>query len=503
MLGGARGTNEDAYVWARFAKGVLGTDNVDAQLGDGLPAEVVLGLPRADDRRPATAPRRSSLLGPDLKEELPVLYLRVKRAADELGVPLVELAPGPRAHRVRGRLDPRHCRASGRHRDAAGRRGRSAARRRVRPGRPTRPRCSTGRDGDIVVVLGRGDRWPSRPRRDPCRGARLPRLPGRQVPRRAAPRQRARRARPRPRARVPARTGHARRRPRVVHRRVGRRSRRAAGSTPPASCDAAAAGPDPRARAARRRPARTTSPTAALRRARARRRAASSIAIDAFITDSTKRADVFLPVTMWGEKAGSVTNLEGRVQRVGQKVSPGRHADGRLADRRRARAATRRRLRPRAPSRRSRTRSPASRRRTRASTPRCCAAPATASVAPDLASTPTSSSSARSRSRSPTRRGSRSARASTPSSSRPRRRRRRRSRRAWPPTGSRRWPQTVERTGRSPSCTGGAGDAGARRAAPPRRVRSPPRDGTHALRRRDHGGGVRVPRRARRRSRCC
>ncbi len=47
-----------------------------------------------------------------------------------------------------------------------------------------------------------------------------------------------------------------------------------------------------------------------------------TIAIDTFITDSTKRADVFLPVTMWGEKTGSVTNLEGRVQRVGQKVSP-------------------------------------------------------------------------------------------------------------------------------------------------------------------------------------
>ena len=56
VLGGARGTNEDAYAWARLAKGVLGTDNVDAQLGDGLPAEVVLGLPRADDRR--LRPRR-------------------------------------------------------------------------------------------------------------------------------------------------------------------------------------------------------------------------------------------------------------------------------------------------------------------------------------------------------------------------------------------------------------------------------------------------------------
>ena len=46
VLGGARLTNESAYAWAKLAKGVLGTDHVDAQLGDGLPAEVVLGLPR-------------------------------------------------------------------------------------------------------------------------------------------------------------------------------------------------------------------------------------------------------------------------------------------------------------------------------------------------------------------------------------------------------------------------------------------------------------------------
>src|SRR4029079_7033437 len=72
LLGGGTSTNEDAYAWARFAKGVLRNDNVDAQLRDGLPAEVVLGLPRATiadlDRAKAIV-----LLGPDLKEELPVL----------------------------------------------------------------------------------------------------------------------------------------------------------------------------------------------------------------------------------------------------------------------------------------------------------------------------------------------------------------------------------------------------------------------------------------------
>src|SRR5207244_1336363 len=36
VLGGARLTNEAAYAWAKLAKGVIGTDSVDCQLGDGL-----------------------------------------------------------------------------------------------------------------------------------------------------------------------------------------------------------------------------------------------------------------------------------------------------------------------------------------------------------------------------------------------------------------------------------------------------------------------------------
>src|SRR5262249_22557798 len=46
------------------------------------------------------------------------------------------------------------------------------------------------------------------------------------------------------------------------------------------------------------------------------------IAVDGFLSASTQRADVFLPCTLWGEKAGTVTNIEGRVQRVGRKVAP-------------------------------------------------------------------------------------------------------------------------------------------------------------------------------------
>jgi len=94
VVGGARLTNESAYAWAKLAKGVIGTDNVDCQLGDGLPAEAVLGLPRATIDQ-ACAPGGSVLvLGVDLKEELPVLYLRLRHAVREDGATLVELVPG-------------------------------------------------------------------------------------------------------------------------------------------------------------------------------------------------------------------------------------------------------------------------------------------------------------------------------------------------------------------------------------------------------------------------
>jgi NADH-quinone oxidoreductase subunit G len=92
VLGGARLTNEDAYAWVKLVKGVIGSDNIDAQLGDGLPAEAVLGLPPAtidDACRPGGT---VLLLGPDPKEELPVLFLRLRHAVLNDDVKIVELA---------------------------------------------------------------------------------------------------------------------------------------------------------------------------------------------------------------------------------------------------------------------------------------------------------------------------------------------------------------------------------------------------------------------------
>jgi NADH-quinone oxidoreductase subunit G len=92
VIGGARLTNEDAYAWAKLLKGYLRIDNVDAQLGDGLSPEFMLGTPQATINDAANA-SAVVLLAPDVKEELPVLFLRLRDAASNKRVPMVELAP--------------------------------------------------------------------------------------------------------------------------------------------------------------------------------------------------------------------------------------------------------------------------------------------------------------------------------------------------------------------------------------------------------------------------
>ena len=92
-LGGARSTNEDAYAFSKFMRTVVGTPHLDAQLADGLdPAFATSVVSRAAINDLESA-KTILLWGPDLKEELPVLYLRVRRAATELGANLVIVHP--------------------------------------------------------------------------------------------------------------------------------------------------------------------------------------------------------------------------------------------------------------------------------------------------------------------------------------------------------------------------------------------------------------------------
>jgi NADH-quinone oxidoreductase subunit G len=319
VIGGARGTNEDAYSWARFAKGVLGTDNVDAQLADGLPAEVVLGLPRATISAIDTA-RGIILLAPDLKDELPVLSLRVRRAAVELGIPLIEVSPRATGLTRDATAVLRHlpgeagamatqlARAVTGHGTASG------------DGQLERATAALdGREGDLVVVLGRqslaepadsvveaaaalaavpGVRFLSALRRANVHGALdLGLTPG-FLPGRVALDD-AREAYTSAWGSVPGARG------------LDTTAALAAMVDGTVDTLVLLGGAD----VLQDFPDRALA-TAALDKCR------TVVAVGAFTADAAAGADVFLPTSVWGEKAGSTTNLEGRVMRMARLVTP-------------------------------------------------------------------------------------------------------------------------------------------------------------------------------------
>jgi NADH-quinone oxidoreductase subunit G len=90
VIGGARGSNEDAYAWARLAHDVIGTPHVYPQMGDGAQINL-LGFDRATIDEAANA-ATIILMAPDLKEELPVLYLRLRDAAQKRRSRIIEFA---------------------------------------------------------------------------------------------------------------------------------------------------------------------------------------------------------------------------------------------------------------------------------------------------------------------------------------------------------------------------------------------------------------------------
>jgi NADH-quinone oxidoreductase subunit G len=92
-IGGAALTNEGAFAWERFLRGVLGTENIDAQYGDGLDAALLQALPWATIDEAANAPTVITLTG-DLREELPVLFLRLRESAVRYHRSIIQLAFG-------------------------------------------------------------------------------------------------------------------------------------------------------------------------------------------------------------------------------------------------------------------------------------------------------------------------------------------------------------------------------------------------------------------------
>jgi NADH-quinone oxidoreductase subunit G len=279
VLGGARGSNEDAFAWARLARDVIGTPNLDAQMGDGLPFGL-LGMPRAtiDDVASATT---IVLLGPDLKEELPVLYLRVRDAAEKRRSRILEFTPkssGLTRYAWKTSIyEP----------------GAQLAAVQTALGDPDIAQQFA--KGGVVVVAGRANLAESSDATMQALRALLAAVPGATV--------------------LPAlRRGNV-----VGALQLGVRPP-AEGLDDRGVLQAAAdgkieclvlVGADPLA----------DFPDVDLAR-RAIAGARRIIAVDTFLTASSSRADIVLAAAAYGEKAGTTTNLEGRVSTLSQKVTP-------------------------------------------------------------------------------------------------------------------------------------------------------------------------------------
>lgn len=278
VLGGARGDNEGAYAWATLARS-LGVTHLDAQLADGLPADVLLGLPRAtiDEACSATT---VVVLGVDLKEELPVLFLRVRDAASKRKARLLEITP------TETPLTPLAYRSA-----------------RYRPGEQARTvrqllaeEATQLGKGNVVVVVGRGN-LAEHPQATLDAIAELQAgLPG-------------------------VRFLPAVRRGNTIGALAAGLRPQAGGLDAQGILEAAAAGrisclvllgADPLADV----------PDASLAR-KALANVGSLIAVDTGFTASNRSAAVVLPATAPGEHAGTTTNLEGRVTALAQKVTAG------------------------------------------------------------------------------------------------------------------------------------------------------------------------------------
>ncbi len=93
MLGGARLTNEDAYVAARFFRSVVGTPHLDHRV-DAPAGSPSLTLPWGMANAIAELAEADAILlaGCDITEEYPVLWLRIKQAVDR-GAKLIVVTP--------------------------------------------------------------------------------------------------------------------------------------------------------------------------------------------------------------------------------------------------------------------------------------------------------------------------------------------------------------------------------------------------------------------------
>ena len=311
LIGGSRLTNEDAYAWSKFAKSVLGTDNVDAQLGDGLPAEIVLALPLATIAEACNADT-VLVVGPDIKEELAILHLRLRGAATKGRTKVVEIGPTPTG------IEPYAHRSI-----------------RCAPGETAKvldellgsddPLAKQLKEGSLVVVIGRASLAESEEptlslaatiraelphatflpalRRGNVRGALDMGLAPGILP---------------GRTRLNQPTSALSENWNTVPTSKGLNTTEMLRAAASGDLDTLILiGADPLSDFPDRNLA-----------AEAIQKVKTLIAVDTFVTNSVAQADVVLPATAYGEQGGTTTNIEGRISRLTQKItSPGSTRD--------------------------------------------------------------------------------------------------------------------------------------------------------------------------------
>ncbi len=278
ILGGARGTNEDAFAWAMLAD-KLGINQRDAQLGDGLSPDIFDLAQATIDQTCAAS--TIILLAPDLKEELPVLYLRVRDSAQKRKSRIVEFSSHdsgltPYAWRTMG-FEP----------------GNQAQV--VREALVTSEMKEQLARGEVVVVVGRANLAESEVFTLQALAEIFAAVPSAKV--------------------LP------------VLRRGNVRGAVTAGLTPQNNSgdaidilNAAAAGKIECLILLGVDPMSDVADSGLVQRALTQVK--NLISIDTMINGSNRNADLVLPAASYGEKNGTTTNLEGRISNVTQKITP-------------------------------------------------------------------------------------------------------------------------------------------------------------------------------------
>ncbi|NBQ44813.1 MAG: NADH dehydrogenase (quinone) subunit G [Actinobacteria bacterium] len=278
ILGGARGTNEDAFAWAMLAD-KLGINQRDAQLGDGLSPEIFKLDQATIDQTCAAS--TIVLLAPDLKEELPVLYLRLRDAAQKRKSRIIEFSS-----RDSG-LTPYAWRSVG---FEPGSQAQT-----VRDALATQEMKEQISRGEVVVVVGRQNLAESEVFTLQALAEVFVAAPNAKV--------------------LP------------VLRRGNVRGAVVAGLTPKNNSgdaidilNSAAAGKIDCLILLGADPISDVADSGVVQRALAQVK--NLISVDTMLNNSNRKADVVLPAAAYGEKNGTTTNLEGRISNVVQKITP-------------------------------------------------------------------------------------------------------------------------------------------------------------------------------------